>query len=366
MSTAVGEHTALSQRKKRAGQRLIVGLQGHTPSPEFRAFCKSVSPAGFILFARNVDTPVQVSELNAELSGLVRADSPALLSVDQEGGRVRRIKETPWPPMRVLGNLDDIDTTHRLIKLMSEELRSLGFNTNWAPVADVDSNPDNPVIGDRSFSPDPVKCHRHIQAALNAFHESGIIGCIKHFPGHGDTALDSHLELPTVGKDKDELMNCEFYPFRQLIDDTELIMTAHVMFPVLDEVYPATMSTKIIKNLLREAWGYQRLVVSDDLEMKAVRGRWPLEEQLKQASLATVDLFLVCSELDLQWEAFEWLVKLQEQDEYQERQAIDAVNRLKGLRQRHLQKLHPRPPLSVIGSSTHKDLCDWILARGEA
>ena len=107
MSTAVGEHTALHQRKKRAGQRLIVGLQGHSPSPEFRSFCKSVSPAGFILFARNVDTPLQVSELNAELSELVRADSPALLSVDQEGGRVRRIKETPWPPMRSVGNLDD-------------------------------------------------------------------------------------------------------------------------------------------------------------------------------------------------------------------------------------------------------------------
>ena len=364
MKTAYGEHTALSQRKQRAGQRLIVGLQGHSPSPEFKEFCKVASPAGFILFARNVDTPLQVSELNSELSALVRAECPALLSVDQEGGRVRRIKETSWPAMRLVGNLDELKTTQKLIELMSEELRALGFNTNWAPVADVDSNPDNPVIGDRSFSSDPQRCQRHVRAALSSFQQSGIIGCIKHFPGHGDTALDSHLELPTVDKDIDELEHCELSTFRHVQDLAEIIMTAHVMFPALDERYPATMSERILKGMLREKWGYDRLIVSDDLEMKAVRGRWALEEQLQQASLATVDLFLVCSELELQWEAFELLVKLQEQSKTQERQAIDAVLRLQSLRRRHFQKDYPKPPLSVIASAEHRALCEWILARG--
>jgi beta-N-acetylhexosaminidase len=365
MKTSYGEHTLLAQRKRRAGQRLIVGLQGTSPSEEFKKFCTEVSPCGFILFGRNVDSVEQVSELNRELKGLVHSEFPALLSVDQEGGRVRRIKETPWPPMRWVGNIDDIQATDKIISLMSEELLSIGFNTNWAPVADVDSNPNNPVIGDRSFSSDPEVCKRHVRASLSAFHRSGIIGCIKHFPGHGDTSVDSHLALPTVDKDLGALKNCELSPFQSVVDIARIIMTAHVMFPAIDEQYPATMSEPILKGILRTEFGYNGLIVSDDLEMKAVRGQWPLEEQLRQASLATVDLFLVCSELEMQWEAYELLVKLQEQSKPQESQAIDSLARLRSLREDFFLKESLNPPMSVIGSTSHKETCDWIKVRGE-
>ena len=186
----VGEHTSLAQRKRKAMSRLILGFHGLTPSQELRTLLAEESPAGFILFRRNVDALDQVLLCNQELRQLVRADAPPILSVDQEGGRVRRIRETNWPPMRWLGNIDDIRMTKKVIKGINTELQALGFNANWAPCADVDSNPDNPIIGDRSFGRSPELCSRHVQASIEQMHEMGMIACAKHFPGHGDQPVN--------------------------------------------------------------------------------------------------------------------------------------------------------------------------------
>jgi len=364
---AVGEQTTLAERKRWAAQRLVLGFEGTGPSAEFARFVAKAPPAGFILFARNIEEPAQVKELNRELASMVPAHSPALLSVDQEGGRVLRVRDTPWPPMRWLGNIQDPVLTRKTAAAMGGELRAMGFNLDWAPCADVDSNPDNPVIGDRSFSRDPAVVSEHVKAFLDGLHHAGVMGAVKHFPGHGDTNTDSHLELPVVDKDVDDLQHCELIPFHAAVaHGVEIVMTAHVMFPVLDEAVPATMSQAILRGWLRERLGYAGVVVSDDMEMGAVRGRFPLEQQLDLACRSTVDLFLMCKSLDLQVEAWETLIHLAETDGVHDTLARDSMLRLSHLRERFLLDAPMAPELAVVGGRINKELAGLLDARGRA
>ena len=170
---------------------MILGFLGTEVPQETQAFIQRAAPAGYILFSRNIETAEQVLSLNSHLKELHRKSHVPILSVDQEGGRVRRIKETNWPAMRLIGNLDEETLTKKVAAGISNELLALGFNSNWAPVTDVDSNPENPVIGDRSFGRRPELCSRHVQYFLETMHQCGITGCLKHFPGHGDTDIDS-------------------------------------------------------------------------------------------------------------------------------------------------------------------------------
>ncbi len=365
--TARGETTSLHARKVRAGQRLLIGVPGAGVDGETKALIRELQPAGFILFARNVEDPAQVRELNRELASLVSAQHPAILSVDQEGGRVQRVKDgaTLFPPLRWLGNCEDLDLVRRYAEALADEVAACGFNLNWAPIADVDSNPDNPIIGDRSFGRDPQKVAQHVVAYVQATQARGVMACAKHFPGHGDTATDSHLTLPVVEKDLPELERCELIPFAAAARArVATMMTAHVVFPEWDQELPATMSSAILDGILRRRMGYDGLIVSDDLEMKAVRGRYPLPLQLERACLATVDLFLACKEPLLQHQVFEELVRLQEHDDAQERLAKDALRRLTATRRRFLP-MATAPP-EVLGSAEHKALIQLVRARGQA
>ena len=366
--TAVGEATSLADRKRRAGQRLILGFHGTSVPPELRAMLREWSPAGFVLFSRNVEEPAQVLELNRELESLIPDSMPPLLTVDQEGGRVQRVREgvTLWPPMRWVGNCADLSTTAAHARALADEVHAMGFNLNWAPVADVDSNPANPVIGDRSFGRDPEAVARHVQVWIQHCQDRGVMACAKHFPGHGDTDRDSHHDLPVVEKELPDLLRVERRPFEAAVRaGVAAVMTAHVVYPELDPDYPATMSPPVVRGWLRDALGYRGLVVSDDMEMEAVRGRFALEDQLERACRAGVDLFLICSVQDLQQEAFEELVRLQEREEAQHDWAEDSEGRLRAARERFLLGRPPRPPLSVLGAPAHKDLAMQIRARGE-
>ncbi|MCP4805886.1 MAG: beta-N-acetylhexosaminidase [Proteobacteria bacterium] len=366
---ARGETTSLHERKIRAGQRLLIGIPGPSVDDATRALIRELRPAGFILFSRNVEEPGQVLELNRELASLVPDTHPAILSVDQEGGRVQRVKDgaTRFPPLRWLGNCEDLDLTRRYAEALADEVSAMGFNLNWAPVADVDSNPANPIIGDRSFHRSAEACAAHVAAYVEATQARGVLACAKHFPGHGDTATDSHLTLPIVEKDPPDLEHCEVLPFVAAVRaQVATMMTAHVLYPGLDEHVPATMSPAILDGILRKRLGYDGLVVSDDLEMKAVRGRYELLDQLTRACQATVDLFLVCSDQKLQVETFEALVRLQEEDPGQQKLAEDAMARLLATRRRFFLDATPAPELSVLDSSAHRELIDLVRERGQA
>lgn len=365
----IGLTTSTADRKRRAAQRLVIGLAGPSLTQEERAFVREAPVGGFVLFARNVSEPGQVLELNRELASLLPKELPPLRCVDQEGGRVQRVRApaTVWPPMRHVGNVGDLALTRAVGAALGREVRALGFDLDFAPDADVDSNPRNPVIGDRSFGRRPDAVGRQVGAFIEGMQAVGCVACAKHFPGHGDTAVDSHLELPVVERERPDLEETELPPFRAAIGaGVGSVMTAHVVYPAWDERLPATMSEHIQKGILRGTLGYDGLLFSDDLEMKAVRGRYPLEEQLERASTATVDLFLCCKELTLAHEAWEILVRLQEGSKLQEDLAIDSFKRLHRTRERFLLTRPPAPGLDVLGCQAHLDLALRADALGRA
>jgi beta-N-acetylhexosaminidase len=366
---AVGEQTSLADRKRRAGQRLIIGIQGASVSHEEIALIREIKPAGFILFARNVEEPAQVLELNKELQSLLPPELPALCTVDQEGGRVQRIREgaTRFPPLRWVGNTDNLELAQRHAVALATEVRAMGFHLNWAPDADVDSNPNNPIIGDRSFGADPARVAKMVHAWILAAQAAGMACSAKHFPGHGDTDMDSHLDLPKVEKDPPEIHEVELRPFRAAVAaNVAAIMTAHVLFPAFDEAWPATLSERILKGILREEMGYEGLIVTDDMEMKAVCGRYETSVQLRQACEASVDVMLACESPSLQLEFFEGLVRLQEEEPSRHDQlAKDSEKRLMRLRKDYLINAPEIQGLDVLDKPEHRDLMALIRAHGE-
>jgi beta-N-acetylhexosaminidase len=364
--TAFGEATSLSEWKRHAGQRLVIGIAGTSISQEERALIREIQPAGFVLFKRNVEEPAQVRELNRELTSLVDPSRPPILSADQEGGRVQRVRDpaTVWPPMRHVGRAGGL--TAQISEAMAKELRAMGFNLNFAPVADVDSNPKNPVIGDRSFSASPREVAEHVTAFIKAHQKQGVVACAKHFPGHGDTSVDSHLDLPKVEREEPDLREVELAPFRAAVEaKVGSVMTAHVIFCAFDEELPATLSPRVLKRLLRDEMGYDGVVFSDDLEMKAVHGRWPIEDIVRKGSEAGVDVFLACKEPELQLAAFEALVRDQQERPAYAKRARTAAKRVMAMRERFWKKVRAPIGLDVIGCAEHKILATLAAERGK-
>jgi len=285
------------------GQLLFVGFHGLEVPPDLRARISEGRIGGVILFKRNIGDPGQVRRLVRDLHALAPADAPLTVALDQEGGRVQRLRDpwTQWPPMRSLGSRDPSDTG-RFARALALELLDCGFDLDFAPVVDVDSNPDNPVIGDRSFARDPDTVGAHARAFITAMQGLGVATCAKHFPGHGDTDLDSHLALPRLDLDLERMERVELPPFRAAIEaEVASVMTAHVLFPKLDPKRPATLSPEVM-SLLREQLGYDGLVFSDDIEMCAIADHFSVEQRSLGALEAGVDSILVCSQADLREE----------------------------------------------------------------
>jgi beta-N-acetylhexosaminidase len=355
MAEAIGEATSLAERKRLAGQRLVIGLAGPVVDEELREIVALVRPAGFVLFARNVVDPAQVRDLNRELAALLPRDAPAVLAIDQEGGRVQRVRATRWPAMRVVGR-GGAEAIGDVGRRMARELRAMGFNLNFAPVADVDSNPDNPIIGDRSFGRRPARVAQAVAAFTTAHQAAGVSACAKHFPGHGDTSVDSHLALPTVDRTERSLRETELPPFRAAIEaGVGSVMSAHVVFPAWDADRPATLSSKVIPRLLRGELGYDGLLFSDDMEMGAVRDRWPVDEQVAGATDAGVDLLLACEAPALQIALFEALVRHQEARPG-DRRAGRSLARLTQWRQRFAAPDLAPVPLHEVGGVENQEL----------
>jgi beta-N-acetylhexosaminidase len=272
-----------------------VGFEGKTPSAEVLELVRR-GVHGVILFHRNVESAEQVAELSAALKRA--AGRPLLVAIDQEGGRVARLRApqgfTELPPMRAIGETGDAELARAAGALLGRELRAVGIDQDYAPVVDVDTNPANPVIGDRSFSRDPEVVARLGAALAAGLQSAGVAACAKHFPGHGDTSQDSHKDLPHLPHALERLEAVELLPFRALARvPVASVMTAHVVFDALDRRRPATLSPEVMR-LLRERVGFAGCAVSDDLEMKAVAEHFPLEEAAPGAVAAGVDALLVC------------------------------------------------------------------------
>jgi beta-N-acetylhexosaminidase len=294
-----------------AGQLVSVGFEGTAVPTELRARIAAGEVGGVILFRPNIVDPPQLAELVADLRRAAPADTPLLVSIDQEGGLVQRLRApaTVWPPMLSVGAGDDPTRTAAVGRALGEELAAVGVGWNFAPVLDVHTNPANPVIGNRAFGTTPDAVVAHALAFWRGLRAAGVLGCGKHFPGHGDTRTDSHHELPVVDHDVERLRRIELAPFAAAVSaGFEALMTAHVLYAALDPDRPATLSPRIATDLLRGELGFRGVLVSDDLGMKAVADRYPVGELATGTVEAGVDHLLIRGPAARQVAAFEAIV----------------------------------------------------------
>ena len=350
------------------GQMFLSGFDGYEPPEDIVDLVRRLDLGGVIVFRANLADPDQIARLTDSLQEKARR-APLLIAVDHEGGRVSRLPEpfTRLPPCRAVGRSGSADAAFELGRVAAEELLAVGINVNLAPVLDVDTNPLNPVIGDRSFGPDPHEVARLGLAVLKGFRQVGVIGCAKHFPGHGDTSQDSHATLPVVPHPIERLRAVELAPFRQVIRDPEgpeAVMSAHVLYPQLDAGLPATLSRRILTDLLRTEMGFEGLIVTDDLEMKAISERFGPEEACVRAIQAGADLVLFCHTPSHVRQCIEHVSALVDKgvlDAGRIRESLDRIRRLKA--RYAAKKLSPAERsrlLRAIGSPEHRAVAEKI------
>ena len=356
-----------STLRRQIGQLLIAGFNGDQIPAELRSLAKEFGLGGVILFARNVAEPEQVAEMAFEAARLV-PDLPAWLSVDQEGGRVARLRSpfTEWPPMATLGRSGDLGLAERFARALAAELKTVGITLDYAPVLDVHTNPKNAVIGDRALAERAEEVGRLGSAIVRTLQAEGIAACGKHFPGHGDTSADSHHELPLVEHPPERLREVEFLPFKSAIEaGVATIMTAHVLVPSLDEKRPATLSRSVVTELLRDELHFDGVILSDDLEMKAIAAEYAVPSAAVLAIQAGCDGALICGgDHDTQAAALEALVRAVEDQRVPLARVEDALKRQQRAKERFLASPVSARPLSgralraALGREEHRAIAE--------
>ena len=354
---------------QKIGQSLIIGLSGTTLSNEEKTFITKNHIGGIVLFGRNIESPKQLYALTSELQAL-STEQPLFIAIDMEGGRVARLKEpfTKWPPLKKLGDIDSPHLSFQFAQYMAQELHAIGINLNFAPCMDILTCPQNPVIGDRSISPDPNTVARNASAIVRGYVKGQVIPCAKHFPGHGNTTVDSHHDLPLETTDLETLMERELTPFKKVFRSRlDFVMTGHILFQNIDPEWPVTLSEIFLKHILREEIGYQNLVISDDLDMKALRKKYSIEEIAVRALQAGNQILLYCNEPDSPRMAVEALTKAVS-DKVLSVEMIDKnysqILRVKKARLKNAKPLPFEEALKVIGHSSHTALSE-VIATGE-
>jgi beta-N-acetylhexosaminidase len=317
------------------GQLIVGGFDGRSLPPSFAQALAQGLRGGAILFRRNLVSLAQVQQLCRSIRLAAPVQLPPIVGIDEEGGRVARLPRPAGklPAMRELGKLGDADLARRAAFAVAEQLAALGFNLDFAPVLDVDSNPANPVIGDRSFSSSPQLVAELGNAFAAGLQAAGVMACGKHFPGHGDTSQDSHLVLPRVDHSPARLRRVELLPFRaQARGELACMMTAHVVYSELDALVPATLSRRIVTQLLRDEFGFDGVIFTDDLEMGALAGLLAIEQAAVRAVEAGCDALLICSDESLQERAHHALVRHAEANDAFCQRCVESAER--GLRAR--------------------------------
>ena len=354
----------MRELRRHAGQLAIAGFPGHAIPDDLRALAREFDLGGVILFARNVVEPEQVAELSREAQSMSQ-ELPLWVSVDQEGGRVARLRApfTVWPPMITLGRSGDEKLAARFARALATELKAVGISLDYTPVLDVLTNATNPAIGDRALADRAEDVARLGRTIITTLQAEGIAACGKHFPGHGDTAADSHHELPVVEHPPDRLDAVELVPFKAAIEaDVAALMTAHILLPAFDEERPATLSPAIVDGLLKQKLGYRGLVLSDDLEMRAVRDRYGLADAAVGAVGAGCDAVLMCgTDQASQAAAIEAVIYAVESGNLPFKRVQDAMARHRAAKERFLAPAPPKPLSraalrAVLGSDEHQAL----------
>lgn len=362
---------------KRVGQLLVIGFNGKSAPEEVKELIRNYHIGGIILFGRNIGTPKEVLTLTTELQHEAKVAGythPLLICVDQENGVVRRLGDgtTIFPGAMTLGATDNPDNAYKIGFATGKELISLGINWNLAPVLDVNNNPDNPVIGVRSFGESAEKVAQFGQAAMKGMQDAGIVTTLKHFPGHGDTNVDSHLDLPVISHSPERLEAVELKPFKTCIENgADTIMTAHVYFPSIESEpgVPATLSKKVITGLLREKLGFNGVVTTDCMEMNAILNGIGTEKGGVATLKAGADLVMISHTLDRQIGTIKEIISSVKSGEIDEKIIDQSNQRINTLKEKYLSwdninpETDPEVP-KIVGSKQHEKTAYEVYKEG--
>jgi beta-N-acetylhexosaminidase len=335
--------------EQKVGQMFMVGFgnPGDQPAYEIndqiRTLIQEKHVGGVILFGRNVESPEQVGKLTGELQTMALSSSsgiPLFVAIDQEGGPIIRIRKgvTLFPGNMALGATRDPNLAYEAGRITGMELRAMGINMNLAPVVDLNNNARNPVIGVRSFGEDPTWVAKMAEANIRGYHDGAVLTAVKHFPGHGDTAVDSHLDLPTISRDRKRMEEADLVPFRRAIaQGADAVMSAHVTFPAFEPSdLPATLSRRVLTDLLRNELGFDGVIMTDDMEMGAIAKRFGSAKAAVRAIRAGADMVLVCHTLSVQKESIEAVTQAVRSGEISEARIDRSVRRILELKSRKL------------------------------
>lgn len=305
----IGQLFMLAYRKNEDGSNATELTQ------DIKSSLQERKPGGVILFGENIDTPEQVKQLIADMQE--SSYIPLFIGVDEEGGRVSRLQTSgkmnvvEIPPAEDIGKSGDITKAYDVGKVIGEELKELGFNVDFAPVADINTNPDNPVIGDRAFGSDPQLVSDMVAAFIDGLHQKNMSAAVKHFPGHGDTSTDTHLGETVMEHDRNRLDTVELVPFRRAIAaDVDFIMAAHILTPnVTTDGLPASLSKQMLTGILREELGYDGLIITDAMDMGAIVKVYGSGEAAVLAIEAGADIVLMPANVEEAYEAIQEAVE---------------------------------------------------------
>ncbi|MFZ3231816.1 MAG: beta-N-acetylhexosaminidase [Pseudobdellovibrio sp.] len=351
------------------GQHMLIGVSGPALTTSEKKFIVENNISGVVLFARNCINPTQIRDLCAEIQLLrhqMKDRAPLFIGIDMEGGRVHRLKPpfTQWPPLKLIGDLDAPTVAFHFAQRMGTELMSVGINLDFAPCIDIFTNPKNTVIGDRAISSDPYQVEKMCSALIRGYIKSGILSCGKHFPGHGHTIIDSHEELPVEEADMKRLNEVELVPFRKAARSrVDMMMTAHILFKNVDPKWPVTLSEFFLKKLLRDEMKYHGLIITDDLDMKAMAKHYDKDSIPVLAMQAGADLLLYCNEPESPPVAIESLISAVAQGKLKESDLALTHKRILEVKKIKLLTPDPRPideSMMVIGCAEHLQLADAI------
>ncbi|MEO7003329.1 MAG: glycoside hydrolase family 3 protein [Ktedonobacterales bacterium] len=358
-------------------QRFVIGFDGAQPSEGIIDLIRRYPVGGIIFFSRNIRNARQLYVLTSQLQAIARearARAPLLITTDQENGVVRRLgpDATIFPGAMALGASGDESLVEAVAQASGAELRALGVPLNLAPDADVNTNPANPVIGVRSFGSDPETVARLVAAAVRGYQAAGVGATIKHFPGHGDTATDSHLALPTLPFTLERLRAVELLPFKSgIAAGVEVVMLAHIALPQITPetpILPATLSRRIAQGLLRDELGFQGVIISDCLEMDAIAATIGVARGAVLAMQAGVDLILISHRVDRQVAGIEAALEAARQGALDPVELRASVARILRLKRRLLDRADKPDQsldaaLAVVGSAAHRQLSADAYAR---
>ncbi len=347
------------------GELFMMGFEGLELTEETSRFIRESQIGGVILFSHNYENPAQVAELSNQIQDC-RSALPLWVSVDHEGGRVQRFKKgfTRIPEGAIIGATDSPKLAFEIAEVMAKELRAVGMNLNYCPIADIATNPKNPVIGNRAYGTTEEIVSKMSAAVARGHLVHGIQPCVKHFPGHGDTSSDSHFALPKVDTPLSILIEREFKPFVKAFKaKCSMVMTAHIVMTQIDPKVPATLSKKILQDILRKELRYSKVIISDDLEMKAITDHFGATEAPRLALEAGCDLLIYRTESAARI-GYEALVKAIESGKLDPEIVIQAATRIQSLKKSVLMPYQPAE-ISEVGNRIHTPAHSAILERLE-